>query len=61
MTDKPPEELDAWSRPRRVVEGCQHRMGCRCEPPFWLRLPTAAEDKRFRHPPSPADVAGRTE
>ena len=28
---------DAYRHPRHVHEGCQHRLGCKCETPFWLR------------------------
>lgn len=39
--------VDAYSRPRRMTEGCQHRMGCRCETPFWLREFSPAELARI--------------
>jgi len=44
-----PEMMDAYRRPRRVAQGCQHQLGCRCEPPYWLREPTAIELAREEH------------
>lgn len=35
--------VDAYHYPRRVQEGCQHRLGCKCETPFWLRDFSPAE------------------
>lgn len=63
MTDKIQslEELNAYARPRQVREGCQHILGCRCEPPYWLRLPTATELARWHLPPAPETASGRTE
>lgn len=46
-TDAPLRPVDGYRYPRKVVEGCQHRLGCRCDPPMWLREPSAAERKRF--------------
>lgn len=42
-----PKDLDAYRFPRHVAEGCQHRLGCRCDVPFWLREPTVREAARF--------------
>lgn len=42
-----PRIIDAYRYPRLVREGCQHQMGCRCDPPFWLRNPSEAEQARF--------------
>lgn len=40
--------FDAYTRPRVVVPGCQHQMGCRCEPPYWLRASSPKEIERTR-------------
>jgi hypothetical protein len=37
-------DYDAYRRARVVREGCQHNLGCRCEPPYWLRASTPAEE-----------------
>lgn len=37
-------QMDAYRRPRVLREGCLHQLGCRCEAPHWLRLPTPAEE-----------------
>lgn len=50
-----PSMLDAYSRPRYVAPGCQHQLGCRCDPPFWLREPTPIEDARAEHMRRPFD------
>jgi hypothetical protein len=40
---------DAWQQPRKVVEGCHHKVSCKCGTPFWLRPPTSAELEHY-HP-----------
>lgn len=35
---------DAYRRARVVRDGCKHMLGCKCEPPYWLRASTAAEE-----------------
>jgi hypothetical protein len=42
-----PRVIDAYRYPRYVVEHCQHRLGCKCEPPFWLRPMSEAEEARI--------------
>lgn len=37
--------LDSYRRARVIREGCQHNLGCRCEPPYWLRPSTPAEQR----------------
>ncbi len=44
---RPIEELNAYTKPRQLIEGCEHRLGCKCDPPFWLRRPSPAEKQRF--------------
>lgn len=45
MTDR---IIDAYRMPRKVVDGCMHRLGCKCEPPFWLRGFSPAELERLK-------------
>jgi hypothetical protein len=47
MTALEPREIDAYRYPRRVTEGCMHRLGCKCDPPFWLRAMSPAEEARI--------------
>lgn len=42
MTDT--SELNAYRKPAVLRPGCQHQLGCRCTPPFWLRPSTPAEE-----------------
>lgn len=43
--------VDAYTRPRKIQEGCEHFMGrCRCGTPFWLRPPSPAERAREYQP-----------
>jgi len=44
MTDR---IIDAYRYPRRIQPGCQHMLGCKCDPPYWLRNPTPAELARW--------------
>lgn len=37
-------ELNAYRKPQSVRPGCTHQLGCRCDPPFWLRESSSAED-----------------
>jgi hypothetical protein len=37
---------DAYSRPRKVQPGCQHHLGCKCEPPYWLRPSSPIEQAK---------------
>ena len=39
-------DMDAYTRARRVSPGCQHNLGCKCEPPYWLRDSTPVEQAR---------------
>lgn len=50
-----PRTLDAYRYARHVREGCQHQMGCKCDAPMWLRLPTPAEESRWFMPPADKD------
>lgn len=36
---------NAYSDPQRVRPGCEHRLGCKCDVPFWLRNYTQAENE----------------
>lgn len=47
MTPIDPQQLDAYQQPRRIQEGCQHGLGCKCQPPYWLREPSPAERARW--------------
>jgi hypothetical protein len=48
MSAKPePRVVDAYTQPRKIHEGCMHQLGCKCDPPYWLRLPTPAEEARW--------------
>lgn len=38
--------MNAYERDRQVRPGCMHRLGCRCQPPYWLRPSTLSELKR---------------
>jgi hypothetical protein len=40
--------LDAYRYARWTAEGCQHRLGCKCQVPFWLRPSSEAELERER-------------
>lgn len=42
--------IDAYRFPRRVAEGCEHRLGCKCDPPYWLRPPSPDEERRYARP-----------
>lgn len=46
-----PRTIDAYRYGRRVREGCVHQLGCGCDAPYWLRLPSPAEQERFVSPP----------
>jgi hypothetical protein len=37
---------DAYRHPQEVRPGCQHQLGCRCTPPFWLRASSPIEEAR---------------
>lgn len=50
MKPQEPRIIDAYRFARRINEGCQHMLGCCCDPPFWLRPPTPAEDARAYKP-----------
>jgi hypothetical protein len=55
-------ELNAYRRPRKTQPGCQHMLGCKCEAPFWLRQPSAAEEAfaaRYFGPLSPVPTGPR--
>jgi hypothetical protein len=36
-------ELNAFRRAPVLRPGCQHQLGCRCDPPYWLRPSSPAE------------------
>jgi hypothetical protein len=38
---------DAYRYARRIREGCQHQLACRCDPPYWLREPSPSELARW--------------
>lgn len=42
MTD--PRDFNAYRNPQQIRPGCQHQLGCRCAPPFWLRASSPAEE-----------------
>ena len=35
--------MNAYRKARKINPGCQHLLGCKCEPPYWLRESTQAE------------------
>lgn len=35
--------MNAFELPRKLTPGCQHRLGCKCQPPYWLRPSTPQE------------------
>lgn len=37
---------DAYTKPSIYKTGCQHRFGCRCETPYWLRESTPIEQRK---------------
>jgi hypothetical protein len=41
-----PRVIDAYQYPRKVRPGCQHQLGCGCDPPYWLRLSSPEEAAR---------------
>lgn len=47
---KEPRIIDAYTYPRRIQPGCQHQLGCKCDPPMWLRPPSPAELERWFKP-----------
>lgn len=57
MTDRP---LDAYTIPRRIQPGCQHQLGCKCDPPYWLRDPTPVELTRWFVPMFPKSGASNS-
>jgi len=42
-------ERNAYTEPRRIVPGCQHMLGCKCDAPYWLREPTRREINFEQH------------
>jgi hypothetical protein len=50
--------IDAYRYPQRLVEGCQHRLGCKCDPPFWLRPYSPAELERLKREEAKHSTAG---
>jgi len=62
-----PRVIDAYRYPQKVRAGCQHQLGCGCDPPFWLRASSPAEQAREFRPPVSAqalpasDLVGNTE
>ena len=47
MKPQEPRIIDAYRFPREIRPGCQHQLGCRCDPPYWLRLPSPQELARW--------------
>ena len=45
VADRQNPDVNAYTDPRKTALGCQHRLGCKCETPFWLREPTPREVK----------------
>jgi hypothetical protein len=45
MADSKSPDVNAYTDARKIAPGCQHRLGCKCETPFWLRDPTPREVK----------------
>lgn len=43
-----PRVIDAYRNPQQVRPGCQHQLGCKCDPPYWLRASSPAEEARER-------------
>jgi hypothetical protein len=41
-----PRVIDAYLYPRKVRAGCQHQLGCGCDPPYWLRPSSPEEEAR---------------
>jgi len=41
-----PRTIDAYLYPRKIRSGCQHQLGCGCDPPYWLRLSSPEEEAR---------------
>jgi hypothetical protein len=39
-----PRDFNAYRRAPVLRPGCTHQLGCRCDPPFWLRPSTPAEE-----------------
>lgn len=37
---------DAYRLPQHVKPGCTHQLGCKCTPPYWLRLSSSIEQQR---------------
>jgi len=37
--------INAYRQPRKIQEGCQHQLGCKCDPPYWLRESSPEEKK----------------
>jgi hypothetical protein len=41
-----PRAIDAYQYPRKIRPGCQHQLGCGCDPPYWLRPSSPEEQAR---------------
>lgn len=46
-----PRVIDGLRFARRIQPGCMHMLGCKCDPPMWLREPSPAELARWYSPP----------
>lgn len=56
------KDFDAYRIPKLTREGCTHQLGCRCDPPYWLRPASTAEEARWHLPKQVLpDPEGRTE
>jgi len=42
-----PRIVDAYQFARRIQPGCLHMLGCKCDPPYWLRPPSPQELARW--------------
>ena len=43
------EVIDAYRNPQSLRPGCQHQLGCKCSPPYWLRPSSTAEIAHEAH------------
>jgi len=53
-----PRVIDALRFARRIQPGCMHMLGCKCDPPMWLRDPSPAELARW-HKTQESEVTER--
>lgn len=60
VTEVLPRVIDAYRFPPKLQPGCQHQLGCKCDPPFWLRASSPAEEEREKALQPPAKTGGVT-